>query len=110
MDSAEVEQDKAKDKLVGTVVGASSGDTDAHKAPIGEKDNTEQDEDKKGEEEKEQQVKGKGKVTETPILVAIDTSKIQSQGTFPQFNISFDKPFNQMSLTKRMVVAATLQA
>lgn len=49
-------------------------------------------------------------MTEIPILMEIDTSKIQSQGIFPQFNIIFDKPFNQMSLTERMIVVAALQA
>ncbi|XP_059067500.1 uncharacterized protein LOC131858318 [Cryptomeria japonica] len=49
---------------------------------------------KKEEEKQEELDKGKSKATETPILMAIDTSKIQSQGSFPQFNISFDKPFN----------------
>lgn len=49
-------------------------------------------------------------MSETPILMAIDTSKIQSQGTFPQLNTSFDKSFNQMSPAKRMIVAISLQA
>lgn len=42
--------------------------------------------------------------------MAIDTTKIQSQGSFPQFNMSFDKPFNQMSPIERMIVVAALQA
>lgn len=47
---------------------------------------------------------------ETLILMEIDTSKIQSQGSFPKFNISFNKPFNQMSSTERMIVVVALQA
>lgn len=65
---------------------------------------------KKVEEKQEEPDKGKGKVIETFILMEINTSKIQRQGIFPQFNISFDKPFNRMSLKKRMIVLVALQA
>lgn len=41
--------------------------------------------------------------------MAIDTFKIQSQRAFPQFNISFDKSFNQMSPTERIIAATALQ-
>lgn len=43
--------------------------------------------------------------------MAIDTSKLKRQGIFPQFNISFDIPFNQISPAERMIVfVASLQA
>lgn len=110
MDSVANEPTKDNDKPTEEEDGVPSGDIGAQEAPK---------EDKYGpvEAEKKEEVKqdesnkdkDKSKDMETLILVAIDIATNQSLGIFPQFNINFDKPFSQMSLTERMIVVVSLQ-
>ncbi|XP_059077962.1 uncharacterized protein LOC131876551 [Cryptomeria japonica] len=82
LDSVEVEPTKENDKSTEVEDGAPSGDIDAQEAPKEGKFRQVEAE-KKVEEKQEEPDKGKGKAIKTPILVAIDTTKIQGEGSFP---------------------------